>query len=232
METLVFGRDLSRPYGSQWVGRDTIHDVHRHEPRYFVVLSHWGKPAEIPVLPSLFDLHWATIYDFKMMTLLVFPGALFLLLLAVILWLRVCFCIVTVQGKSMLPTLQPGDRCLVWRRWAKLFLRRGCIVTCDMTRTQAEIGEPPRTVLKRVIGLPGDQITFAAADLDEYMQFFRAIEPTEDGLRTMTVPNGHYFVKADGKGIDSRHWGALPFESLNGIVLLKLRRRAGPYVTE
>jgi signal peptidase I len=102
-------------------------------------------------------------------------------------------------------------------------------------------------IIRRVIGLPGDQIYlndgvfFVKAPGAAAFQTEFAISGKRYGLKQpaevirdpgllftaemslMTVPEGSFFVAADNRehGLDSRHWGTVPPRLLRGAVLLR-----------
>ena len=106
--------------------------------------------------------------------------------------------------------------------------------------------DPERDFIKRVIGLPGDQIELRRKRvylngqlLDEpYVYYLENPPPlpqeieSSGGLRTsgdpreeygpVTVPPGHYFVMGDNRdnSQDSRYWGFLPRENVKGRALV------------
>ena len=103
----------------------------------------------------------------------------------------------TVDGPSMLPTLQGGERLLV----DKLTYRfrppqRGEIVVFRYP------AEPSHFFIKRVIGLPGDEIEIRGGFV--YVNGVRLDEDYTNG-RTFGpyarywVPEGHYFVLGDNR---------------------------------
>lgn len=53
----------------------------------------------------------------------------------VLMLIRKFLVIATIQGKSMYPTLDTGDRVLVLTFWPPCWLRRGQIIVCDISRT-------------------------------------------------------------------------------------------------
>ena len=63
--------------------------------------------------------------------------------------------VVTVDGDSMRPALQPGDRVLALRRGPGHRLRPGRMVICRMP--VVGVSEPP-LIVKRVTGLPDGQV--------------------------------------------------------------------------
>ena len=74
-----------------------------------------------------------------------------------LLWLRTAVATLSVvSSDSMIPALLPGDRLIVDRRAARRLPRRGDVVVFRYP------GEPGRVYVKRVIGLPGETITYHA----------------------------------------------------------------------
>jgi signal peptidase I len=84
------------------------------------------------------------------------------------------------------------------------------------------------TFLKRVVGLPGDELRVvdgkAVIDgrpLDEpYVNASFCAEDTCTFRGAITVPEGHYFVMGDNRGAsdDSRFWGPVPRDQVVGRV--------------
>ncbi|GAA3123688.1 S26 family signal peptidase [Streptosporangium carneum] len=127
--------------------------------------------------------------------------------------------VVTVDGYSMRPTLESGDRVLV-RRVPVTRARAGTIA---VLRQPAGPGTllplPPEAVeeggriytIKRVSAVPGDRI------------------PDHVGPGTMltpgdTVPAGHLLVLGDNpdRSIDSRQLGLIPAEYFVGVVARRI----------
>ena len=98
-------------------------------------------------------------------------------------------CRVSVKGKSMLPTLEPGDHLLVvpWRR-----LRRGDLVVVR----DPSVAET--WVVKRVAALPGESVRV--------------------GDRTLTAGSGSIVVLGDNAehSTDSRHYGPVALSDVYG----------------
>jgi signal peptidase I len=130
---------------------------------------------------------------------------------------------VRVSSASMLPTLEAGDVVLVARAAPDVDeLDRGDLVTFRSP-------EDGRRALKRVLGLPGDELAILDSvlhvngdALDEPYVDHAAI----DGYysRTYTVPEGTVFVLGDNRGnsVDSRDYGPLPAADLTGRVIVRL----------
>ena len=129
---------------------------------------------------------------------------------------------VVVQGKSMIPTLYDGDRCLL-NRWAFRFRppARGDVVV---------LKDPGHSdyAVKRVIGLPFDSIAFK--DGDVYINGQRISEPyltsqartfSCDRKETLTlVGKERYFVLGDSRSNseDSRFYGSIHRKDILGRI--------------
>lgn len=81
---------------------------------------------------------------------------------------------------------------------------------------------------KRVVGLPGDEVAFSDdgglilnGELQDEPYILHC--PGTCGLpRAITVPEGHYFVAGDNRprSSDSRIWGAVPLDAIEGRILV------------
>jgi signal peptidase I len=143
----------------------------------------------------------------------VFFGALF----AVVLQLTVQNYV--VEGTSMLPTVQSGDRVLVDRLAYKVGSpQRGDIVVFRFPYSDTNL-------IKRIIGLPGDTIQITPGVLrvngkvinEPYIHY-----PEQYTYGPTTVPAGQYFVLGDNRVVsyDSHIWGFLPSNDLYGRVMV------------
>jgi signal peptidase I len=129
-----------------------------------------------------------------------------------------------VGSESMVPTLMVWDRILI-NKLAYEFAepQSGDIVLFENPEGG---GEP---LIKRVVGLPGDQIEVRAGRL--YVDGRRQREPyVNEHLRNIQspygpieVPKGHYFMMGDNRGnsADSRVFGPVPEENLIGEALFR-----------
>jgi signal peptidase I len=129
-----------------------------------------------------------------------------------------------VGSESMVPTLMVWDRILI-NKLAYDFARpqRGDIVLFESP------GGGEESLIKRVVGVPGDTIEVRAGTL--YVNGRRQREPyVNDHLRNMQsaygpteVPEGHYFMMGDNRGnsADSRFFGPVPEEDLIGEALFR-----------
>lgn len=121
--------------------------------------------------------------------------------------LRLSLLVVVVHGYSMLPTIRPGDRVLVFRYWPRRGLRTGQVVLLRPTAVYLH-----QYAVKRITALPGQHV-----------------EPTAAGDRhrawTGRIPPGTVFVEGDAEdSIDSSHVGPLPADRVAGIVFARLSR--------
>jgi signal peptidase I len=149
------------------------------------------------------------------------------LLLAGTFWfLRKGLLVVTVQGESMSPTLNSGDRLLVLRRALALRLRKGSIV---VVRTPVEMNQSERRsedqtcYVKCLVALGGESFTATVpTTLLQEEEACAGQRGTQQ--RSWVIPPEHVFVCGDNRehSRDSRAWGPLPLGRIIGIVLTKL----------
>ncbi len=95
--------------------------------------------------------------------------------------------------------------------------------------------QSPRTLIKRVIGLPGETVSVSGGEVRiinaEHPEGFVLDEPylTPENIggpsgTNTTLGSGEYFVMGDNRRVssDSRVWGVLPRENILGHVLVRL----------
>lgn len=142
------------------------------------------------------------------------------------------FAPIVVDGESMMPTLHNGDRMIV----NKISYDIGKPERFDIIVFKAPEG---KDYIKRVIGLPGDEIEYKNDTLyvnqqeipepylkdykQEYKQSFSGGNLTynfqlSEKIGTKTVPEGHVFVLGDNRqhSKDSRNIGAVPMDEIIG----------------
>lgn len=135
-----------------------------------------------------------------------------------------------VSGSSMEPNFENWDY-LITDRLTYRFdePQRGDVVVFKLPQ------EPSRSLIKRVVGLPGDTITFRDDHIEitnpAHPQGFILDEPyvlSENfggptGI-SLTLGGDEFFVMGDNRRVssDSRTWGVLPRENIVGRVLLRL----------
>lgn len=144
--------------------------------------------------------------------------------------------VTSVDGVSMLPTLHNSDRMLV----TNLFYtpRRNDIVVVYAAGLYNDKGGMGKTIIKRVIGLPGDVIDFDTDEGDVLVNGERLENHEEGGLiyedghlinslttdrydvrSAVTVPDGCLFVMGDNRGnsTDSR-WQSVGMVNTHYVV--------------
>ena len=129
---------------------------------------------------------------------------------------------VTFRGVSMLPGIRDGDRLSLVRfdRGADFEVGRGDVVLF------LHGGDPEKSYLKRVVGLPGE--TVELRDGRVFIDGSALPEPyVDEKLNTMRDPSPpvfvaprHYYVLGDNRdnSADSRHWGPVPEKHVLGKV--------------
>lgn len=132
-----------------------------------------------------------------------------------------------IPSESMRPTLEEGDRILVDKFFYHLEEpRRGDLVVFD------SLEEPGTFFVKRVIGLPGEQVTVAGTEV--YLDDRPLAEPYRDvagqlaadpeaSPQAQLVEPDHLFLLGDNRlnSRDSRVWGTLPRTRVVGRALLR-----------
>ncbi len=138
-----------------------------------------------------------------------------------------------IPSGSMLPTLQIQDKILVEKVTPRLLSSNkkkfpiDSVVVFHPPSTLVNAGyEYNSALIKRVVGLPGDQIKV------ENGQLFRNGEVVKEGWRespmnyameALTIPEHQLWVLGDNRNnsLDSHLWGPLPEENIIGIAILR-----------
>jgi signal peptidase I len=132
-----------------------------------------------------------------------------------------------IPSGSMLPTLHEDDRVLVNKLSYDLHdVNRGDLVVFE--RPEGQSAGEIRDLIKRVVGLPGEEIE--ARDGRVYIDGQLLEEPyLEDGTSTtnlepQTVPEGHVFVMGDNRddSMDSRVFSAIDEDLIVGRAFVRV----------
>jgi signal peptidase I len=135
---------------------------------------------------------------------------------------------VLLSGESMLPTLKPGDSCLVHTWLARVQgYRRGDIV---LFRDPVDHD----LCVKRIIGLPGEEIRFVRGKVlidgqpleEPYLDgAMFTLNPKRDADAPLRIGPHQYFVMGDNRttSLDSRFIGPIPHRELLGKLLVASR---------
>lgn len=108
-----------------------------------------------------------------------------------------------VRSHSMAPTLTDGQLVLTRSLRPTDAVGRGDLVVLDSP------AEPGLQVVKRVVGLPGEKVTFDAGRVSINGRPFPEPYATRSVFRgEYQVPAGHYLVLGDNRDVstDSRSW--------------------------
>lgn len=156
------------------------------------------------------------------------PGMVLLVILALAAFRLWVVETAIVEGRSMDKTLLPGDHVLVVK---VLGLKRFDVVV--LTDPQAR-----ETVIKRVVGLPGDIISMVprvtpvnGREVVGGTQLYIDGDPYEEPYATSSLPTvvqprkirpGRYFVLGDNRddSVDSRTYGGVDRELIHGVAVL------------
>lgn len=126
---------------------------------------------------------------------------------------------VRVDGSSMLPTLRDGEFVLV----NKLAYRMGTPTRGDIIVFRSTT-ETDLDLIKRIIGVPGDQISVRNGQVSVNGQAVDEpyINAAPNYSGDWRVPEGNLFVLGDNRNdsSDSHMWGFLPEQNVIGKALL------------
>jgi signal peptidase I len=127
-----------------------------------------------------------------------------------------------IPSESMVPTLEVGDRVFVNKFIYRFHEpKREDIIVFKSIGGSTEGGQ--EDLIKRVIGLPGDEISvqdgvlFVNGERQEEPYLNKRF-PDTSSFGPMTVPKGEVFVMGDNRAdsLDSRFSGPVPFENIEG----------------
>lgn len=148
------------------------------------------------------------------------------LILSIIILTAFVFQIGVVGSSSMEPAINVGEITISNRlAYKKNTPERGDIVTFKSNENKNVI------YTKRIIGIPGDEISFYSGYVvindmvcDETEYLLRNVET--NCLKTFIVPQGHYFMLGDNRNnsYDSRYWESpyIPESNICGEVIMHL----------
>lgn len=131
--------------------------------------------------------------------------------------------VTTVTSISMLPLLDPGDKVLTRRIYNFSDIKCGDILVFYST-------ELDKTLIKRVLGLPGDFIEIRSdgsvlINSELLAEPYLAYRAGKGGL--FRVPRGEYFLVGDNrpKSSDSRNWNkpCIPEKHILGKAMFSLK---------
>ncbi|MCU0238084.1 MAG: signal peptidase I [Pyrinomonadaceae bacterium] len=164
-------------------------------------------------------------------TLLLVRDIIFVLVIMILLGVFIAQPVV-VEGTSMLPNLHEGERLIVNKLIYYKFqsvswghIERGDIVVFWYPN------DPDKSYVKRVIGLPGDNIEIRNGKVlingNELQENYLDSTYNQSGANlSKTVEKHHYFVMGDNRdnSSDSRTWGLVPEKYIYGKAFFRYWR--------
>lgn len=131
-----------------------------------------------------------------------------------------------VEGDSMRPILRDGDRIFI----SKFNVREKSLKRFDIVVFYRP-DEPEKSLVKRIVGLPGEIIEIRNGGLfvnyELIRQPFQAAEPSSaksvPDFTPLLIPRGHYYVMGDNRSVshDSRLFGPVPQKYIFGRVFFR-----------
>ncbi len=129
-----------------------------------------------------------------------------------------------IPTESMVPTLEVGDRVLA-NKFVYRFTepeRRDIVVFDSIAE------DDDQTLIKRVVGLAGDEIQVQSGVLyvngeEQEEPYLNYTDQPRGSFGPTVVPEGHIFVMGDNRSnsADSRVFGPLPLENLKGEAFMR-----------
>jgi signal peptidase I len=136
-----------------------------------------------------------------------------------------------IPSVSMVPTLQVGDRIIV-SKLSTTFgdINRGDVIVFKHPPREQCSGDtgPNSDLVKRVIGLPGDELTSRNNTIyingKKLVEHWNHAPNLGSDIGYVKVPEDQYFMMGDNRpsSCDSRMWGTLPKSLIVGKVVLRI----------
>jgi len=134
-----------------------------------------------------------------------------------------------IPSGSMEPTLMVGDRIVVDKLSVDFgAIHRGDILVFKSPPAENCGGPPVADLVKRVIGLPGDQLTSKGNTIyvngHPFDEKWTHTEPLGPAIGNVTVPANHYFMMGDNHSdsCDSRSWGPITRSEIIGKAFIRI----------
>ncbi|MCJ7526090.1 MAG: signal peptidase I [Candidatus Aminicenantes bacterium] len=125
-----------------------------------------------------------------------------------------------IEGDSMKPILRAQERILI----SKLAVRKNNLHRFDIV-VLYKPDEPEKSLVKRIIGMPGEIIEIRAGDVwinDKPLKQLPGSDPNAAkspvDMKALLIPRGMFFVMGDNRSIsfDSRMFGPVPQKYIFG----------------
>lgn len=145
----------------------------------------------------------------------------------------------SIPSGAMSPTIEAGTRVVASPLSASAKISRGEIVIFTApSKAQDACGATGLlTLIKRVIGIPGDHLTSKGNTIllngKPLKQTWTHTEPLGTPIQSVTVSSGHYFVMGDNQpnSCDSREWGTVRRSNIRYEVLRVLSSKPATTTT-
>lgn len=126
-----------------------------------------------------------------------------------------------IRGNSMNSALRDHERVII----SKISLALGDIKRFDIV-VLTKPNEPDKSIIKRIIGLPGETIEIKNGDVyinnkklnQPFLKREKDFTYWADTMKPRVIPENHYFVMGDNRSVsqDSRYFGPVPREYIFG----------------
>jgi signal peptidase I len=125
-----------------------------------------------------------------------------------------------IEGDSMKPLLHDQERVLI----SKLAIKKENLRRFDIV-VMYKPDEPDKSLIKRIIGLPGEIVEIRAGEVfinDKPLKEISGGDSTNAqspaDMKALLIPRGMFFVMGDNRGIsfDSRQFGPVPQKYIFG----------------
>ncbi len=131
-----------------------------------------------------------------------------------------------IKGHSMHPVLKDQERIII----SKPGVKTGNIERFDIVVLNKP-NEPGKSIIKRVIGLPGEIIEIKEGDVyinrkkleQPFLNGKIDINDLNDNMKPLSIREGHYFVMGDNRAVsqDSRSFGPVPGKYIDGKTIFR-----------
>lgn len=131
-----------------------------------------------------------------------------------------------IKGHSMHSVLKDQERVII----SKLGVKNGNIKRFDIVVLNKP-NEPGKSIVKRVIGLPGEIIEIKKGDIyinykkleQPFLNGKRGLNYQGDNMKPLLIQEGHYFVLGDNRAVsqDSRIFGPVPGKYIDGKTIFR-----------
>jgi len=152
------------------------------------------------------------------------------ILLCLVLWSTIAFLFihrfvlsaVVIDGRSMLPTLFPGEQCIVngWLPYFREYQRGDLVVIRDDARREF--------MVKRIVGMPNERVRIKQGKVfvddavlrEPYLSRGTFTDAQELAGSVFKLSPKEYFVLGDNRALseDSRFYGAIDRSQLVGVI--------------